>query len=280
MPKFTTTSIAGVIIVDPEVYRDERGLFLESYHAEKYRAGGIPAVFVQDNQSLSRGNTLRGLHGQEKHPQGKLLRVIEGEIFDVAVDLRPGSPTFGKHEAAMLSAENFRQFYIPPGFAHGFCVLSGRAQIEYKCTDFYRPGGRVCHPLERPRPGHTVAGVGAGAFGTGRRGAVPAGVSGGAGVGLRRLFCPAGRQFRVGVEGAAVPDEGLDMLREGVGEGEAAGLDGGHAALRRKLFPADLEEAGLPFHFGHDHVGYDNVHLAIERIEHFERLDTRGGFMN
>lgn len=140
MPKFTTTSIAGVIIVDPEVYRDERGLFLESYHAEKYRAGGIPAVFVQDNQSLSRGNTLRGLHGQEKHPQGKLLRVIEGEIFDVAVDLRPGSPTFGKHEAAMLSAENFRQFYIPPGFAHGFCVLSGRAQIEYKCTDFYRPG--------------------------------------------------------------------------------------------------------------------------------------------
>jgi dTDP-4-dehydrorhamnose 3,5-epimerase len=138
--QFITTDIDGLVIVEPDVFRDARGFFLETYHAEKYRDGGIGAVFVQDNQSKSVKGTLRGLHGQMRHPQGKLIRVIEGEIYDVAVDLRRNSPTFRRHVAATLSAENFRQFYIPPGFAHGFCVLSDTAQIEYKCTDFYQPG--------------------------------------------------------------------------------------------------------------------------------------------
>ena len=138
--QFLKTDIEGLIVVEPDVHRDTRGFFLETYHAEKYKNGGIDAVFVQDNQSRSVKNTLRGLHGQRQYPQGKLVRVIEGEICDVAVDLRPGSPTRGRHVAVVLSAENFRQFYIPPGFAHGFCVLSDAAQIEYKCTDFYRPG--------------------------------------------------------------------------------------------------------------------------------------------
>ncbi len=136
---FLTTDIKGPIIIEPDVHRDARGFFVESYHADKYRKGGIDAVFVQDNQSKSVKNTLRGLHGQFQHPQGKLIRVIEGEIFDVAVDVRRGSPTFSRHVSVRLSADNFRQFFVPPGFAHGFCVLSGVAQIEYKCTDFYRP---------------------------------------------------------------------------------------------------------------------------------------------
>lgn len=137
--QFIRTDIDGLVIIEPDVHRDARGFFLETYHAEKYRDGGIDAVFVQDNQSRSVKNTLRGLHGQLRHPQGKLIRVIEGEIYDVAVDLRRNSPTFGHHVAATLSADNFRQLYIPPGFAHGFCVLSDVAEIEYKCTDFYRP---------------------------------------------------------------------------------------------------------------------------------------------
>ena len=137
--QFIASDIDGLVVIEPDVHRDARGFFLETYHAEKYRNGGIDAVFVQDNQSRSVKNTLRGLHGQLRHPQGKLIRVIEGEIYDVAVDLRQNSPTFGRHAAATLSAENFRQFFIPPGFAHGFCVLSDVAQIEYKCTDFYRP---------------------------------------------------------------------------------------------------------------------------------------------
>ena len=137
--QFTKTDIDGLMIIEPDVHRDARGFFLETYHAAKYRDGGIEAVFVQDNQSKSAKDTLRGLHGQLRHPQGKLIRVIEGEIWDVALDLRRGSPTFGRQAAATLSSENFRQFYIPPGFAHGFCVLSDIAQIEYKCTDFYRP---------------------------------------------------------------------------------------------------------------------------------------------
>jgi dTDP-4-dehydrorhamnose 3,5-epimerase len=137
--QFIATDIEGPVIIEPDVHRDARGFFLETYHAEKYRDGGINALFVQDNQSRSAGNILRGLHGQLRHPQGKLIRVIEGEVYDVAVDLRRNSPTFGRHVATRLSAENFRQFFIPPGFAHGFCVLSDAAQIEYKCTDFYRP---------------------------------------------------------------------------------------------------------------------------------------------
>ena len=141
MPTFTATEIPGVVIIEPEVFRDARGFFLETHHAEKYRDGGIDAVFVQDNHSLSAKGTLRGLHGQTRHPQGKLLRVVEGEIYDVAVDLRPGSPTFCRHVAVTLSAENFRQFYIPPGFAHGFCVLSEAAEFLYSCTDYYYPAG-------------------------------------------------------------------------------------------------------------------------------------------
>jgi len=137
--KFIETDIPGVIIIDPQVFRDDRGFFLESFHHKKYRAGGIDATFVQDNHSRSQRGTIRGLHAQFNQPQGKLVRVIEGEIFDVAVDIRRGSPTFGKWIGVRLSAENFRQVYIPPGFAHGFSVTSDVAQVEYKCTDFYDP---------------------------------------------------------------------------------------------------------------------------------------------
>ncbi|MBW2543016.1 MAG: dTDP-4-dehydrorhamnose 3,5-epimerase [Deltaproteobacteria bacterium] len=133
------TAIPGIILIEPSVHRDDRGFFLESYRESSYRDGGIRARFVQDNHSSSVKNTLRGLHGQSPNPQGKLVRVIEGEIFDVSVDARRGSPTFGKHFATRLSAENFHQLYIPPGLLHGFLVTSDVAQVVYKCTDFYRP---------------------------------------------------------------------------------------------------------------------------------------------
>lgn len=135
--KFVPAAIPGVVVVEPDVHQDRRGFFFETYHAEKYKAGGIADVFVQDNQSRSMGGTLRGLHLQLEHPQGKLIRVIEGEIFDVAVDVRRGSPTFGKWVGVSLSADNFKQCYIPKGFAHGFAVISDVAQVEYKCTDIY-----------------------------------------------------------------------------------------------------------------------------------------------
>ena len=137
--KFHATEIPGVLLVEPQVFRDERGFFLESFQARKYAAAGITAVFVQDNHSLSRRGTLRGLHAQLRRPQGKLIRVIEGEIWDVAVDIRPDSPTYRKHVSAVLSSENFRLLWVPPGLAHGFCVLSERAQVEYKCSEFYDP---------------------------------------------------------------------------------------------------------------------------------------------
>lgn len=126
-----------VILVEPDVLKDDRGYFLETYHPEKIAKGGITATFVQDNQSFSIKNTLRGLHAQLRRPQGKLVRAVLGEIFDVAVDIRPGSPTFGKWDGAVLSGENFLQLYIPPGFAHGFSVLSATAHVLYKCTDLY-----------------------------------------------------------------------------------------------------------------------------------------------
>ncbi len=135
--RFTPTEIAGVVIIEPDVFRDGRGYFLETYHADKYAAGGIHGPFVQDNHSRSMGKTLRGLHLQLKRPQGKLIRVIEGEIFDVAVDVRRRSPTFGRWVSVRLSAENFKQCFVPPGFAHGFCVLTPVAQVEYKCTNLY-----------------------------------------------------------------------------------------------------------------------------------------------
>ena len=134
------TKLEGVALIEPAVFGDERGFFVETFSLDSWSGLGVDASFVQHNHSRSSKGTLRGLHGQTRHPQGKLLRVVEGEIYDVAVDLRPGSPTFCRHVAVTLSAENFHQFYIPPGFAHGFCVLSERAQLEYKCTDFYRPG--------------------------------------------------------------------------------------------------------------------------------------------
>jgi dTDP-4-dehydrorhamnose 3,5-epimerase len=137
--EFTRTALDGVVVVEPRVFRDDRGFFLETYHAGRYREGGIDATFVQDNHSRSVRGTLRGLHAQWEHPQGKLLRVVEGEIFDVAVDIRRDSPTFGKWVGVTLSAENFRQIYVPTGFAHGFCVTSDVAQVEYKCTDIYDP---------------------------------------------------------------------------------------------------------------------------------------------
>jgi dTDP-4-dehydrorhamnose 3,5-epimerase len=141
--RFVPTAIPGVLVVEPQLFRDPRGFFLETYHAGKYAEGGIDAVFVQDNHSLSQRGTLRGLHAQLVRPQGKLIRVIEGEIWDVAVDLRRGSPTFGKHVGETLSAENFLQLWVPPGFVHGFCVTSERAQVEYKCTALYDPGDEI-----------------------------------------------------------------------------------------------------------------------------------------
>ena len=141
--KCVETQLPGVIIVTPEVHRDARGCFLETYHSQKYATGGIAASFVQDNSSHSYRGILRGLHAQLSRPQGKLIRVSQGEIFDVAVDIRRGSPTFARWIGVNLSEENFQQIYIPPGFAHGFCVLSEIAKVEYKCTDFYEPNGEV-----------------------------------------------------------------------------------------------------------------------------------------
>jgi dTDP-4-dehydrorhamnose 3,5-epimerase len=137
------TDIPGVLIIEPAVHGDGRGFFVETYHAERYREHGINEPFVQDNHSRSVAGTLRGLHLQLRRPQGKLVRVIEGEVFDVAVDVRRGSPTFGKWVAVTLTAENFRQCYVPPGFAHGFSVVSPVAQVEYKCTDFYDPASEI-----------------------------------------------------------------------------------------------------------------------------------------
>lgn len=141
--KFIRTDIPDVVIIEPRIFRDDRGFFLESYHEKKYRDGGIEATFVQDNHSKSLRGTVRGLHAQLRSPQGKLIRVIEGEIFDVAVDIRRESENFGHWVGAWLSAENFRQLYVPPGFAHGFCVTSEFAQVEYKCTDFYDPSSEI-----------------------------------------------------------------------------------------------------------------------------------------
>ena len=136
---FERTAIPEVIRIQPRVHRDARGFFLESYHAERFAQAGIHAVFVQDNHSFSARGTLRGLHTQREFAQGKLMRCTAGEIFDVAVDARRGSKTFGRWVGETLSAENFRQLWVPAGFLHGFCVLSETAQVEYKCTELYHP---------------------------------------------------------------------------------------------------------------------------------------------
>ncbi len=137
---FYGTSIEGVKVVDVKLYGDARGGFMETYREENFVAGGIDASFVQDNQSYSVQGVLRGLHFQIEHPQAKLVRVISGTVFDVAVDLREGSPTWGQWEGVVLSAENRRQFFVPRGFAHGFLVLSETAEFCYKCDDIYHPG--------------------------------------------------------------------------------------------------------------------------------------------
>jgi len=135
--KVEPAGIPGLLIIEPNVFGDERGFFMESYSRDRYQEAGLPAEFVQDNLSLSARGILRGLHLQHPNDQGKLCSVLEGEVFDVAVDVRVGSPTFGRWEGVRLSAVNKRQFYVPPGFAHGFCVLSERALFSYKCTTFY-----------------------------------------------------------------------------------------------------------------------------------------------
>ena len=137
--KFITTAIEGLLIIEPKIFRDKRGFFFESYSKRSFEDNGINIEFVQDNHSKSVKGTLRGLHFQEIRPQDKLVRVAVGEILDVAVDLRPGSRTFGKWESVVLSAENARQLLVPKGFAHGFCVLSEEAEFLYKCSDFYYP---------------------------------------------------------------------------------------------------------------------------------------------
>ena len=129
-----------VLLIEPDVFPDPRGFFMETFHSVKYAEHGLPAVFLQDNHSRSSRGVLRGLHYQLNNPQGKLVRVVSGEVFDVAVDIRRGSPWFGKWVGAILSEENHRQMYVPPGFAHGFCTLSEHADFLYKCTDLYAPG--------------------------------------------------------------------------------------------------------------------------------------------
>ncbi|MBC2582729.1 dTDP-4-dehydrorhamnose 3,5-epimerase [Clostridium sp. DJ247] len=136
---FNKTSIDGVYIIEPKVFGDNRGYFMETYNKEQFDKAAFNMTFVQDNESKSSKGVLRGLHFQKKHSQGKLVRVTKGEVFDVAVDLRKGSPTYGKWESVVLSEENKKQFYIPEGFAHGFLVLSEEAVFNYKCTNFYSP---------------------------------------------------------------------------------------------------------------------------------------------
>lgn len=133
------TNLANCVIIEPKVYGDDRGFFLETFQAERYASAGITLPFVQDNHSRSSKGVLRGLHFQKTKPQGKLVRVVRGEVYDVAVDIRLGSPTYGRWEAVVLSADNKKQFWVPPGFAHGFVVISDSADFEYKCTDYYDP---------------------------------------------------------------------------------------------------------------------------------------------
>lgn len=138
--KVVKRPIEGVLLIKPQVFGDERGYFVETWQKERYEAAGINLPFVQDNHSKSTKGILRGLHFQKQHPQGKLVMVSLGEVFDVAVDIRKGSPTFGKWFGAILNQENQNQLWIPPGMAHGFVVLSDVAHFHYKCTDFYHPG--------------------------------------------------------------------------------------------------------------------------------------------
>lgn len=136
---FIKTGIEGLYIIEPKLYGDHRGYFMETYNYNEFKAAGLDMVFVQDNQSKSKKGVLRGMHFQTQHPQGKLVRAIKGEVFDVAIDLRKGSETYGQWYGVLLTEENHRQFYVPEGFAHGFIVTSEEAEFAYKCTDFYHP---------------------------------------------------------------------------------------------------------------------------------------------
>jgi dTDP-4-dehydrorhamnose 3,5-epimerase len=137
--KVTKTTLEGCVVIEPKVFGDHRGFFKETFQAERYQEAGLVLPFVQDNHSRSTKGVLRGLHYQKNKPQGKLVTCPYGEVFDVAVDLRAGSPTFGQWEGLILSGENHLQFYVPPGFAHAFLVLSDTADFQYKCTDYYDP---------------------------------------------------------------------------------------------------------------------------------------------
>ena len=137
--KIISTPLAGVYIIEPQVFSDARGFFMETYHQRRYTEAGIEPLFVQDNLSSSIGGTLRGLHYQINHEQAKLIQVVKGIIFDVAVDIRKGSPYFGQWTGVHLTSDNKRQLFIPEGFAHGFCVLTEEAEVVYKCTNFYAP---------------------------------------------------------------------------------------------------------------------------------------------
>lgn len=149
--KIIKTKLKDCVIIEPKVFGDERGFFMETYQEGRYINVGIKERFVQDNRSRSTQNVLRGLHFQKTKPQGKLVTVTHGEVFDVAVDLRPESKTFGEYEAVILSGENKLQFYVPPGFAHGFCVLSESADFQYKCTDYYDPNDESGIRWDDPR---------------------------------------------------------------------------------------------------------------------------------
>lgn len=137
--KVTATTIKDVLLIEPKVFGDERGFFLETFQAQRYIEAGMTLPFVQDNRSRSAKNVLRGLHFQKNYPQGKLVSVTSGIVFDVAVDIRRDSPTFGQWVGALLTGDNHHQLYIPPGLAHGFCVVSDYADFQYKCTEYYHP---------------------------------------------------------------------------------------------------------------------------------------------
>ncbi len=141
--KVTKTNLPGVLIIEPRVFQDSRGFFLETFSAHRYETTGVLGPFVQDNHSRSLKGTVRGLHLQVMKPQAKLMRAVSGAMFDVAVDVRVGSPNFGRWTSALLSGENFKQLYVPPGFAHGFAVISDVVDVEYKCTDYYDPSDEL-----------------------------------------------------------------------------------------------------------------------------------------
>lgn len=151
--RFVPSEIPGVLLVEPQVFGDSRGFFMETWHAAKFAAAGLDCNFVQDNHSKSVQGTLRGLHYQIRKPQGKLVRVISGEVFDVAVDLRKSSPFFGRWVGEILSAENKKMLWVPPGFGHGFYVLSPEAEFVYKCTEFYAPEDERCIRWDDPELG-------------------------------------------------------------------------------------------------------------------------------